>query len=77
MITTDSKVEVLLGRLEEEKYQSDDPKHIQKVIDCILRLLVKDQAAYKLRRTSWLNDAIDWEEVLEDGLDQLDKTSTS
>ena len=35
MITTDSKVEDLLDRLQEEKHQSDTPKKVQKVIKAL------------------------------------------
>ena len=49
MITTDSNVQDLLDRLEEVKHQSEAPKKIQKVIDSIMKILVKDEAAYSLR----------------------------
>ena len=56
MITTDSKVEDLLDRLQEEKRQSDTPKKVQKVIDSILKILIKDEAAYRLRAYKMLTN---------------------
>tara|TARA_R110002049_G_scaffold70020_2_gene181194 strand:+ start:1605 stop:1829 length:225 start_codon:yes stop_codon:yes gene_type:complete len=71
MITTDSKVEDLLDRLQEEKRQSEAPKKVQKVIDSILKILVKDQVAYNLRPSGWYKDSVDYETQLEDQLDKM------